>query len=118
MLAELGFVGLFLFLTILALAMITCRRTRRLAKRGEVSKELGEFATAIESALVVFAIGGSFVIFQYVEMLWHTIGLSMAVRYLTLEELRAKQPARATPEPVHFVPAPLRATSRSRLPTS
>jgi hypothetical protein len=34
-------------------------------------------------SLVVFAVGGSFVIFQYTEMLWHVVGLTMALHFLT-----------------------------------
>jgi hypothetical protein len=41
----------------------------------------------MESALVVFAVGGSFVIFQYAELLWHTFGLTMAMNFLTAEQV-------------------------------
>lgn len=95
-LAELGFVGAGLFVTALFLAFVACWRARRLAKRGLVSKELGHYATGLESALVVVMIGGTFVIFQQVEILWHVIGLSMAVNSLTLREL-AQQPVVVRP---------------------
>jgi O-antigen ligase len=108
-LSELGFVGLFLFVANIVLALIACGRARRLAKRGQIPRELGELAIGVESALVVMCVGGSFVIFQYIEMLWHSIGLSIAINFVVNEQLAAQQQpvvVPALPEPVA-----LRATS-------
>ena len=46
-----------------------------------------------QGALVVFGVGGTFVTFQYTEMLWHTLALSMVVNHLVTE--RANATARA-----------------------
>lgn len=102
-LAELGYPGLLLFLLIIGNALWTCRRTRRLAKQHPSLRNLGFYAFAIEGALVTFAVGGSFVIFQYVEMLWHTLALSMVIDRLVAERAAALTAAPQTasrPEPV------------------
>ena len=88
-LAEYGYLGLFLFVGIIANAFITCRRAQHQAKRHPELKNLGAFANGIERALVAFVIGGSFVIFQYTEMLWHTLALSIVVGRLVRERAAA-----------------------------
>jgi hypothetical protein len=79
-----------------------CRRVRLAARRGEVPDELGRYAIAFETALVAFMVGGSFVSFQYCEMLWHyfvlTIALErVAVRVMAKARERHDEPVAATP---------------------
>jgi probable O-glycosylation ligase (exosortase A-associated) len=90
-LAELGYPGFVLFCGSVFFAAKSSNRARRLAKKGLISPDLGHFGTALESALVAFAVGSSFVIFQYTELLWHVIGMSIAVHYLTEQELGARR---------------------------
>jgi probable O-glycosylation ligase (exosortase A-associated) len=90
-LAELGFVGLGLFAALLWLAWRACRQTKRLAKLGRLRPELGQFAVGLETAFFVCAVGGTFVSFQYVEMLWHFVGLSMALH--TISHAAMAEPA-------------------------
>lgn len=86
-LAELGYPGFLMFLTTLTLSFLACRRARRAVKLGAGPPELARFAFAIEASLIAFMLGGSFVPFQYNEMLWHTIGLSIALNWLASEAL-------------------------------
>jgi probable O-glycosylation ligase (exosortase A-associated) len=119
LLSELGIPAFIVFVTTIFLAFKACWRARRLARDGLISPELGHFAVAIETGLIAFAVGASFVIFQYVEMLWHVIALSMAVNHLTREELAARakqaaasppppQPPRSALPPIPRVPRPVR----------
>src|SRR4029077_6263572 len=73
-LAEMGYPGFILFVALVGLSFRTCRQVRRKAARGEIPEELGRYAVALETALVAFCVGGSFVPFQYCEMLWHFFG--------------------------------------------
>jgi O-antigen ligase len=102
-LSEAGYPGLLLFVSILGSAAWACRRARRLAKKHPTLQNLALYAIAIEGALVAFAVGGSFVTFQYVEMLWHTLALSMAVDRIVKERAAAltavAQPA-SRPDPL------------------
>jgi probable O-glycosylation ligase (exosortase A-associated) len=79
-LSELGFVGLCLFLALLWLAWRACQLSRQLARAGRIRAEFEHFAAALQMAFVACAVGGSFVNFQYVEMLWHYMGLTMALQ--------------------------------------
>ena len=99
-LAELGYPGFLLFLAILGNAFLACRRARRLAKRNPDMQNLAYYATAIEGALVAFAVGGTFVTFQYTEMLWHTLALSMVIDRLVAERAAALAAAPRTAAPV------------------
>jgi O-antigen ligase len=62
-LADTGYPAFALFLFILLSSLWTCRRVRRMAKRGEISESLGHYAIGLESALVAFIVGGTFVPF-------------------------------------------------------
>jgi putative inorganic carbon (HCO3(-)) transporter len=96
-LAEAGYPGLLIYVAIVVSSLFACRRVRKSAARGEVSDELGAYARALETGLVAFIIGGSFVSFQYCEMLWHYFGLTMAlervaVRVAAEERARLEMP--------------------------
>jgi hypothetical protein len=55
---------------------------RTMALRETAFSDLGKSAIALQTGLVAFLVGGSFVIFQYSEMLWHVIGLTIVVERL------------------------------------
>ena len=90
-LAELGYPGLLLFIAILLSSLLACRRVRNSAKRGEIPGPLGPYATAFETALVAFMIGGSFVSVHYCEMLWHFFALSIALERVAVAEAAANR---------------------------
>jgi probable O-glycosylation ligase (exosortase A-associated) len=93
-LAELGYPGVLLMVANLALAVLACWRARRLAARDPAYADVGQFGVALESSLLVFAVGGTFVTFQYTEMLWHMFGLSAALQ-LIVSDAALKVPAAA-----------------------
>ena len=97
-LAELGYPGLLLFTIIVATSWRSCRRVRLAARRGEVSEALGAYAVAFETALIAFIVGGSFVSFQYCEMLWHFFALSVALERVAVAEAVVNR-ARPVEEP-------------------
>jgi probable O-glycosylation ligase (exosortase A-associated) len=103
-LAEVGYPGLFLYLAIILAAFRACAQVRRLAFRNETLSDFGKSAIALEASLVAFVVGGSFVVFQYNEMLWHIIGLSIALRRLAVQQAKdlssTEQPLRPPPAPV------------------
>ena len=105
-LAELGYVGLFLYVLILLNAFRACAHVRRVASRNEALVDLGKGAVALQTSLVAFVVGGSFVPFQYNEILWHVIGLSMVLRRLAAQQeqvlstkLMVKQPSSPVRDP-------------------
>jgi O-antigen ligase len=87
MLAELGFPGFMLFVALIGVTFMACQRARRAAKAAAEHAHLANFAFAIEAGLIAFMVGGSFVPFQYNEMLWHTFGLGIALNALAVKAL-------------------------------
>lgn len=90
-LAEAGYPGLLLYIAIVVSSLLACRRVRLSAKRGEIPGPLGAYAVGFETALVAFVVGGSFVSFQYSEMLWHYFGLTMALERVAVHEAAAER---------------------------
>jgi probable O-glycosylation ligase (exosortase A-associated) len=84
-LAELGYVGFLLYILILGGAFLACARVRSLAAQRSLPSELNKSANALETSLIAFIVGGSFVPWQYNEMLWHVIGLSIALQCIALQ---------------------------------
>jgi probable O-glycosylation ligase (exosortase A-associated) len=85
-LAEQGYPGLVIFVLIVLSSFRACRRVRRAAARGEIPGPLGPYAIAFEASLVAFIVGGSFVSFQYCEMLWHYFALTVALERVAVAE--------------------------------
>lgn len=88
-LSELGFPGLVLYLALIFRAFWLCARVRRLSKRHQSLKNLGQYASGLEGALVAFCVGGSFVIFHYIELIWHVLALTFALDLIARERLAA-----------------------------
>jgi probable O-glycosylation ligase (exosortase A-associated) len=98
-LAETGYPGLLLFVAIVFTSLRSCRRVRLAAKRGEIPGPLGPYAVAFESALLAFMVGGSFVSFQYCEMLWHYFALTIALERVAVAEAALNRARVAEPQP-------------------
>ncbi len=103
-LAEAGYPGLLIYIAIVVSSLLSCRRVRKTAAQGRIPNELGAYAIAFESALIAFIVGGSFVSFQYCEMLWHYFGLTIALESVAV---RAEAEARARRDAAHTDPAPV-----------
>ncbi|HEX5069855.1 MAG TPA: O-antigen ligase family protein, partial [Vicinamibacterales bacterium] len=97
MLAEMGYVGLIIFILLLINAFYVNFRARRLARTRPDMRNLVIYGTALEGALVVFGIGGSFVPHQYNEMLWHFIALTAVMDRLVRDRMRSPLPVPAAP---------------------
>ena len=82
-LAELGYPGFVLYVTIILAAFSACFRARAATARG-APKVFETYALALEMGLVAFAVGGSFVILHTNELVWHFIGLTMALHALAV----------------------------------
>lgn len=106
-LAEIGYLGLALFVIIAVSSLRACSRVRRMAQRGETSAALEHYATGLQSALVAFMVGGSFVSFHYSEMLWHFFALTIALEQVgETEAARVRdQQARASNPDIVATPA-------------
>lgn len=86
LLSELGYPGLILFVGILVMGIWSCRQVVVIAKRDPSTSELGHYGHSLSTSLVVFAAGGTFLPAQYNEMLWHFIGMTIALHAIATEE--------------------------------
>ena len=48
--------------------------------------DLGYYAQALSTSLIVFAAGGTFLPAQYNEMLWHFVGMTIALHAIAIGE--------------------------------
>jgi probable O-glycosylation ligase (exosortase A-associated) len=111
LIAELGFPGLFLFIAQLALAFRACWRARAAARLGPEYSNLGQFAFAIEAGLVVFVIGGTFLPFQYTEMVWHAFAISIALDIMARAAFKAVAEGRTGEVGARSEPTPMAVAS-------
>lgn len=111
-LGEMGYVGLLSMLLNILMAWWASARAQWLANRGEIPAELGMLGAGFESSIVAYAVAGSFLNFQYVEMFWHIIGMTIALHWNIEAALLQRQPARPSvssfmhPRPKTPTPAP------------
>lgn len=98
-LAELGYPAFLVYLTILGLAVLSTQSIASRSKRGDLPPEFYSYAVALQIAFATCFVGGSFVPWQYVEMLWHFIGLTMALRSIAWRTMTATAEVPSTPKP-------------------
>jgi probable O-glycosylation ligase (exosortase A-associated) len=79
-LGETGYPGLLLFIAILVVTLRSAAWARRQAASGAAPPELGHYGNALEAGLIAFMVGGTFVPMAYNEMIWHFVGLGVALR--------------------------------------
>jgi probable O-glycosylation ligase (exosortase A-associated) len=109
-LAEQGYAGFCFYLAIILLAFRACATARKAGRLGPQHENLKQFSFAIESGLIAFVVGSSFVTLQYSELLWHVIGASMALDALAKRALaeapEAAHSVTVTPRSAVFAPSP------------
>lgn len=117
-LSEMGYLGLLSMILNLSMAWLASARAQRLAKRGEIPAELGLLGAGFESSLVAYSVAGTFLNFQYVEMFWHIIGLTIALQWTVDAALQQRLPglslspfAKTPPQPFAPQRLPVRRVS-------
>jgi putative inorganic carbon (HCO3(-)) transporter len=99
-LADQGYVGFIMFVSLLGWAFFTNGRVRR-RTRGVAGREaLFAYAGALQTALVTAAVGGTFLSYHYVEILWHFIALSFALSGIAARSLAEQPPVVEIEEPL------------------
>jgi probable O-glycosylation ligase (exosortase A-associated) len=117
--SELGYPGLLIFSAILLTAVRSCYRIRREAGARGLGN-IAIYAGHLQTSLLVFVVGGSFLHVQYLELLWHFIGLTIALEHIYTSAL-TRTDAVASPLSVPVVPvvaAALKPRVRERGPAS
>src|SRR5262245_44646689 len=86
LLADMGYPGLTLFLLLWGSSFWSCWRVSVRCKGDPDRRDMRLYANALMTSLVTFAVGGTFLSFQYNEMIWHLIGLSSTLSFLVNEQ--------------------------------
>jgi putative inorganic carbon (hco3(-)) transporter len=105
-LGELGYLGAALFGAVLFSALRSCARVRKLSYREPEMLNFEKYAVALQTSLITFIVGGIFISFQYNEMFWHIIGLTIVLERLARQ--RRAELSAGLPElnhPVNTAPA-------------
>jgi probable O-glycosylation ligase (exosortase A-associated) len=100
--SEMGIPGFTLLVLLMGVSLRGCRRARRLARERPDCQTLAIYANAVEAALLVVCVGGTFVTFNN-EMLWHFMAFGVIVDRLATE--RALVPATEAQPIVAAAPA-------------
>jgi putative inorganic carbon (HCO3(-)) transporter len=97
---EMGYPGLILLVALLLQGMYTGFKIRRFTKGRPQYAELRAYGNALETSLIVYCVGGTFLNAEYSEMVWHFIGLSIALHGILVKATADEQltePAKADP---------------------
>ena len=94
LLAEVGLPGLLLFLAQLVLGFRACWRARTASRLGPEHANLAHFAFGLEGGLLAFVVGGTFLPFQYTEMVWHFFALTIALDVIARDALASAEEQR------------------------
>lgn len=101
--AELGLPGLAIFVALVILSFRACSFARKVSTSGG-PPILAKYALGLELGLVAFVVGGTFVMFQYTEIIWHFFGLSTALYALAQQHVAEAVPKEAAAPSTFFVP--------------
>jgi O-antigen ligase len=94
-LADQGYLGLLMFVSILVTAFLACGRARKAALGVPGREQLFAYAGAMQTALVTAAVGGTFLSYHYVEILWHFAALSFALGAIADKLPEVESPVKA-----------------------
>lgn len=104
-LGDTGFTGLFLFIAILATALMMAARTRRLASKDPSLVWAADLARALQISLVVYCVSGAALSLVYFELLFIILALTSRTHRTVVMAIGAvKAPALAR-APQGFAPA-------------
>lgn len=92
MLGEHGFIGLFLFLTLLALTWLKCSSIIRKAKKDKELYWARDLAAMIQVSMVAYMTGGAFLGLAYFDYIYHLIALTAITWYLIAKPQPQTQP--------------------------
>jgi putative inorganic carbon (HCO3(-)) transporter len=113
-LAELGYLGTALFGLVFICAFYSCHRVRQLVRADATLLEGEKYVAALEAGLIVFLVGSLFITFQYIEIFWHYIGLTLALEKIVTHDMLISRTGVQKSQRQSPVPAPPQLQPRAR----
>lgn len=87
-LGEHGWVGLVLFLTLLAFTWLRCRLLIRHSRKHPAALWVGDLGKMVQVSLVAYMSAGAFLGLAYFDYVYHLIAIVVVVHYMVVEESR------------------------------
>jgi len=107
MLGEQGYVGLFLFLSLLFSCHFTCWKLRRQSRRFAQTAWIEPYTEMIQVSLVAYMVSGAFLAMAYFDYFWQIVAMTAILRILYRREVVAamaeEPPARTLSQPSEVV---------------
>ena len=100
---EQGFIGLFLFLLLIASSYNTLRRLRHIISREADLQWAIHYPAMLQVSLVAYMVGGAFLGRAYFDLFYHLIASTVILRSLTVQALAVQRAQVPKPAPVPSV---------------
>lgn len=91
-LAEHGFVGLFIFILLGFFAWRSCSHIIKRAKENINKKWMGDFAAMLQVSLLGYAVSGTFLGLAYFDLFYHIIAMIILLKYLDKQDNEIANP--------------------------
>jgi probable O-glycosylation ligase (exosortase A-associated) len=91
-LADMGYPGLLLFAAVAIGALVSCQQSMR-AARAAGQAEIATYAMQLQTVVLVYCAGGTFLSAQYLELWWHVVALSTTLSLILARDVGATTPA-------------------------
>lgn len=106
LLADQGFVGLGLFLVLIASCYWSLWRIRRAARRIPSAAYLADYTSMVEVSMLGFMVSGAFLGFVYLDVIYQMIGITVILKVLFRNELAASltRPAESPGDQIAHLP--------------
>jgi putative inorganic carbon (HCO3(-)) transporter len=111
-LGEHGFIGLAIYLTILAAAFLRCSRIISVTRAVPEQRWAHDLAIAIQASLFVFCVAGAALSMAYYDLFIMEVALLLPLREIILPERKQKRPKWAPPTTTHTTRANLSQSER------
>src|SRR6185436_16975362 len=87
MLASHGFPGLTLFLGMIFLSLLSCRRMQKQIRNRPDLKWVGSYCSIVSISFLAFLVNGAFVNMEYFDLPYHLVAIVASLRVISAEAL-------------------------------
>jgi len=85
-LAEHGFIALGLFLALLASALWSTRKIKKVVKEGKIDERFAAYADMVQVSLAAYAVGGMFLGRGYFDLMYHIVLIPVILKQIIRQQ--------------------------------